>query len=157
MILRTMVTCSAFDFGELARPGPQRILEADAHVAAHRRRHGRDPHLVAPGAEHRPAIIVAEQAVGGALHVHHVLRMRADAAQDAEHRLHEQRRLHQAALEEVREVVEMRDVVALELEAGVVVRSRSVRMYSMSLKVLRKTRSRVPSRYGCSQSYLNSL
>ena len=34
--------------------------------------------------------------------------------------LHEQRRLHQAAIEEMREVVEVADVVALELEARAV-------------------------------------
>ena len=47
--------------------------------------------------------------------------MRADAAQDAEHRLHEQRRLHQPALQEMGEIIEVTDVVALELEARVVV------------------------------------
>src|SRR6185312_11377129 len=51
---------------ELAGPDPYRILEADAHVAAHRGRHGGDRHLIATGAEHRPAIVLAaEQAVGG--------------------------------------------------------------------------------------------
>ena len=59
--------------------------------------------------------------------------MRADAAEDAEHRLDEERRLDEAALEEMGEVVEMADVVALELEArAVVVAGR--RMNSMSLK-----------------------
>ena len=43
--------------------------------------------------------------------------MRADAAEDAEHGLHEERRLDQPALEEVGEIVEMGRVVALELEA----------------------------------------
>ena len=41
----------------------------------------------------------------------------ADAAEDAEHGLHEERRLHQPALEEMGEIVEMGGVVALELEA----------------------------------------
>ncbi len=76
------------------------------------------------GAQHRPVIIVAEQPVGGALHMHDVFGMRADAAQDAEHRLHEQRRLDQAAVEEMPQRVEMADVVALDLEAGVVARRR---------------------------------
>ena len=48
----------------------------------------------------------------------------ADAAEDAEHRLHEQRRLDQAAVEEMPQRVEMADVVALDLEAGVVARRR---------------------------------
>jgi hypothetical protein len=47
--------------------------------------------------------------------------MGADTAQDAEHRLHEQRRLDEAALEEMRQVIEVPDVVAFELEPGVVV------------------------------------
>ena len=103
--------------GEPAGPGPQRILEPDAHVAAHGGRHRGDRHLVAAGAQDRPAVVVAEQPVGGALHVHHVVGMRPDAAEDAEHGLDEQRRLDEAALEEMREVVEMGGVVALELEA----------------------------------------
>ena len=99
-------------------------------------------HLVAAGAEDRPVVVVAEQAVGGALHVQQVLGVGADAAEDAEDRLHEQRRLDQPALEEVGEVVEVADVVALELEARAVVSPSSLRMYSMSLKVLRKMKSR---------------
>src|SRR3712207_8792906 len=47
-----------------------------SHVAAHGRRDRGDRHLVAPGAEHRPAVLVAEQAVGRALHHQHVLVMR---------------------------------------------------------------------------------
>src|SRR6185437_2939163 len=84
--------------GEPAGADPERILHADAHVAAHRRRHGGNPHLALPGAEHRPVIVVAQKPVGGTLHHHHVFRMRADAAQDAEHRLHEHRRLDKAAV-----------------------------------------------------------
>src|SRR2546423_14095161 len=42
--------------GKLAGPDPQRILEADAHVAAHGGRHGGDRHLVAAGAEHGPVV-----------------------------------------------------------------------------------------------------
>src|SRR5439155_24648015 len=103
-------------FGELPASEPQAVLAADAHVAAHHRRHRGDEHLVAAGAQDRPVVRVAEQAVGGALHVQHVLGMRADAAADAEHRLDEQRRLEQPPLEEVRRGVEMADVVALDLE-----------------------------------------
>src|SRR6185312_5188802 len=43
--------------------------------------------------------------------------MRADAAENAEHSLHEQRRLDEPALQEMREIVKMGGVVALELEA----------------------------------------
>ena len=52
--------------------------------------------------------------------MHHVLRIRADAAEDAEDRLHEERRLDELAVEEVGEIVEVADIVALELEAGAV-------------------------------------
>src|SRR5688500_6747738 len=63
--------------GEPARPGPQRILEPDAHIATHRGSLGGDAELRRAGAENRPAILIPEQPVGRALHVHHVLRMRA--------------------------------------------------------------------------------
>src|SRR5438445_1487022 len=79
--------------GELPAAEPKAVLEPDAHIAAHHRRHRGDEHLVAAGAQNRPVISVAEQPVGGALHVQHVLGMRADAAADAEPRLEEQRRL----------------------------------------------------------------
>ena len=49
-----------------------------------------------------------------------VLAVGADAAEDAEDGLHEERRLDQAAVEEVSEIVEMADVVAFELEARAV-------------------------------------
>src|SRR5438128_8770556 len=108
-------------FCELAAPEPQAIFQTDAHVAAHHRAHRGDEHLVAPGAEHRPVIRVAEQAIGGALHVQHVLRMRPDAAADAEDGLDEQRWFKQATLKKMRRGIKMADVVALDLEAGVVV------------------------------------
>src|SRR3954471_21751256 len=71
-------------FRELAGPDLERVLETDAHVAAHRGRHGGDRQLVAAGAEYGPVVLVAEQPVGGALHVRHVLRVRADAAENPE-------------------------------------------------------------------------
>ena len=49
-----------------------------------------------------------------------VLGMRTDAAENAEDALHEERRLHDAAVDEMGERVEMADVVALDLEAGAV-------------------------------------
>src|SRR5438094_454380 len=70
---------------ELPAAEPQAVFQADAHVAAHHRRHRSDEHLVAPGAEHRPVVGVAEEAVRGARDVHHVLGMRADAAAEADH------------------------------------------------------------------------
>ena len=73
-----------------------------------------------PGREHRPAIVVAEQAVGGLLHEHEIAHVGADAAEDAEDRLDEERRLDQPAVDEMREIVEMADVVAFVLEARAV-------------------------------------
>src|SRR4051812_47018603 len=67
-------------FGKLARPGPQRVLHADTDIAAHRGGLRRDAHLVRARPEYRPMIVVAEQAIGGALHHDDVLGMRADAA-----------------------------------------------------------------------------
>src|SRR4029078_1532319 len=55
--------------------------------------------------------------VGRASHMRNVFRMGADAAENTEHRLHEERRLHQPAVEEMFQAVEMSDVVAFELEA----------------------------------------
>ena len=73
-----------------------------------------------PGAEDRPLVVVAEQAVGGLLHENQVLLFGADAAEDAEDGLHEERRADQPPVEEMGEVVEMAGIVALELEAGAV-------------------------------------
>src|SRR5690606_29565230 len=46
--------------------------------------------------------------------------MRADTAKDSEHRLNKQRRLHQATIQEMLDIVEMSDVVALEFKARIV-------------------------------------
>src|SRR5262249_3035367 len=88
-------------FRELAGTDPEGILHADAHVAAHGGSHRCHAHLVGARTKHRPMIIVAKKAIGCALHHHDILRMRPDAAEDAEHRLHEQRWLHQAAIEKM--------------------------------------------------------
>src|SRR5438445_385704 len=52
---------------------PQAVFQSHAHVAAHHRRHRRDEHLVAAGAEHRPMVRIAEQAARGALHAPRVV------------------------------------------------------------------------------------
>src|SRR5260221_12232428 len=103
--------------GELALAEIDRILKPDADAAAHHGRHGDERQLMPPGGEDRPVILVAEKLVGDALHVRDVLGIGADAAEDAEDRLHEEWRLDEAAIEEMREVVEVADIVALELEA----------------------------------------
>jgi hypothetical protein len=59
--------------------------------------------------------------------MHHVLGMRADATEDAEHGLHQARQLDQIAVDEMGEVVKVPDVVALELEAGASRRERRYR------------------------------
>jgi hypothetical protein len=56
-----------------------------------------------------------------------ILSMRADAAEDAEHGLHQEGRLDQPAVGEMSEVVKMANVVALELEARAVCRHRGHR------------------------------
>ena len=42
--------------GELAAAEPEQILETDADIAAHRRRLGRNGHLIAAGAKNRPVL-----------------------------------------------------------------------------------------------------
>ncbi len=70
-----------------------------------------------PGGEGGEHVVVAEQAVRDGHHVGKIARIRADAAEDAEHSLDQERRLDQLAVREVRERVQVPDVVALELEA----------------------------------------
>src|SRR5262252_2279022 len=107
-------------FGQLAAADEQAVFEAHAHVAAHHHRLGGERHLETPGAEHRPRIVVAEQLVGGALHEEKVLHVGADAAENAEDQLQEDRGLEPAFVDAVGEIVEMTDVVALVLELGAV-------------------------------------
>src|SRR6516165_11790206 len=47
--------------GQLAGADPQRVLEADPHVAAHRGRHRGDRHLIAARSQHRPMIVLAPE------------------------------------------------------------------------------------------------
>src|SRR5260370_5503590 len=103
--------------GELTLAEIDRILKPDADAAAHDGRHGDERQLMPPGGEDRPVILGPEELVGDALPMRDVLGIGADAAEDAEDRLHEERRLDEAAIEEMREVVEVADIVALELEA----------------------------------------
>src|SRR5262249_49525476 len=101
---------------KLACSDPEGILHADAHVAAHGGSHRCNAHLVGARTEHRPMIVVAKKAIGRTLHHHNIFRMCPDPTEDAEHGLHEQRRLHQAAIEKMPQRVEMTDVVAFDLE-----------------------------------------
>ena len=81
-----------------------------------------------------------------------VLGIGADAAEDAEDGLHEERRLDQLAVEKVREIIEMADVVAFELEARAVASPSSFRMCSISLNVFLKMKSRGASPDGAAPS-----
>src|SRR5208337_1510802 len=101
-----------------SRADPQRVLETDTDVASESRRLRCDEELVASGSQHRPVIGVAKQAVGGAAHMHDVFRMGSDAAKNAEHALNEEGRLDELAVHEMRERIQMPDVVALNLETG---------------------------------------
>src|SRR6185312_14159694 len=107
-------------FRQFSGADPKRILHADPYVAPDGGGDRRDTHLILTGTEHRPMIVVAEQTVGCPLHHHDVFRMRADAAENSEYRLNEQRWFHQTAIEEMPQRVEMSDVIALDLEPGAV-------------------------------------
>ena len=48
---------------------------------------------------------------------HEILRIGADAAENAEHELDEQRPRHQTSIAEMRQRIEVADIVAFELEA----------------------------------------
>ena len=106
--------------GELALADPQAVFQADAHMGAHGGGHRRDRHLHAPGPQIRTSGNRAEEPVRRAPHVHHVFRMRTDAAEDAEHGLHQERQLDQPTFGEMSEVVQVTNVVAFELESGAV-------------------------------------
>src|SRR4029079_14524483 len=106
--------------GELARADIERILEADAHVAAHHRGVGTEIHLVTAAGKHRPIILIAEQTIGGAFHEQEIVELGADAAEDSEDQLQEHRRLEQATVDAMREVVQVPSVVAFVLELDAV-------------------------------------
>src|SRR5579883_192434 len=106
--------------GQLAAADIERIFEADADAAAHHRSLGREGNLGAAGGEHGPAIIIAEQAIGGFFHEDEIAHLRADAAENAEDELHEERRPDELAIDEMRQIVEMADIVAFVLEAHAV-------------------------------------
>src|SRR2546430_13280842 len=85
------------------------------------RRLGDDRHLVPAGGKRGPYVLIAEQTIGRAPHEDHIVCIRADAAENSKHALNEERRLDQPAVEKMRKVVKMADVIALVLEARAVV------------------------------------
>src|SRR5271156_6206986 len=86
-------------------------------VSAHRRCVRREGHLETAGGQDGPSVVVSEQPVGGLLHEHEVLGLGADAAEDAEYRLHEEWRLNELFVDEVSQIVEESDIVAFVLES----------------------------------------
>ena len=79
--------------------------------------------LMAPRAQDRPDVLFAQEFVRYATHVHEVLRRSTGAAQQSEHRLHEEPAGGDALVHEVLEVVQVRRVIALELEPRAVLRA----------------------------------
>src|SRR6266478_853620 len=68
--------------------------------------------------EDRPGIGIAKQLVGNPLHMNDFFWNSTATTENPKDRLHEERRLDQTAVEEMRKVVEMPDIVTLELEPG---------------------------------------
>src|SRR5262245_4587942 len=101
---------------ELAGTDIEAVLQTDSDVAAQHGGDGAEVHLVAAAGEHRPQIVVAEQTVGGALHEQKVVDIGPDATENAEDELKEDRRLEQATVDAMGEVVEVASVVAFVLE-----------------------------------------
>src|SRR5262245_14669632 len=104
--------------GKLAAPDVEAVFQTDAHIAAHHHCLGGKWNLHAAGPQHGPLVIVAEQFVGGAFHEHEVVDVAADAAEYSKNELQEDRRLEQAAIDAVCEIVEVPGIVALVLEFG---------------------------------------
>src|SRR5205085_8010588 len=94
------------------------VLESHAHIAAHHHGLRCERYLKSAGAQHRPAVVVAEQLVRCALHEREVIDVAADAAQNAEYQLQEDRRPEHAAVDAMREIIEVSDVIAFVLEFG---------------------------------------
>src|SRR5262249_28380295 len=113
--------------GQLAAPDVEAVLQTDAHIAAHHHCLGGKWNLHAAGPQHGPLVIVAEQFVGGAFHEHEVVDVAADAAQNSKDELQEDRRLEQAAIDAVCEIVEVPGIVALVLEFGPVALAHELR------------------------------
>ena len=83
----------------------KRVLETHTDVTAEHCRLGDQRHLVPPRGQHRLDVVFAEEAVGGAAHEDHVIRIGSDAAEDAENALDPKRRLRKTLVEEVSQIV----------------------------------------------------
>jgi len=102
---------------ELTAADEKRVFQPNSYVAAHRRRLRCEGHLETAGRQDGPPVVVSKQPVGGLFHEHEVLGLGADAAQDAEYRLHEEWRLNEFFVDEMSQIVEVSDIVAFVLEA----------------------------------------
>src|SRR5262249_31783327 len=97
---------SGITLGELALAQVDAVLESNSAMSTHDRAHRHQSHLMPPGAENGPVIAVAEQMVRSAAHVHQVLGIGSDAAEDPENGLYQHRRLNEAAIDKMRQVVQ---------------------------------------------------
>jgi hypothetical protein len=105
---------------KLSTADEKRVFQPHSYVSAHRRRVRCERHLETAGGQDGPSVVVSEQPVGGLLHEHEVLGLGADAAEDAEYRLHEEWRPNELFVDEVSQIVEVSDIVAFVLEARTV-------------------------------------
>ena len=64
----------------------------------------------------RPDVLIAKQLVRGFFGEQQIARLRADAAQNAKDRLHEQRRLDNLAVQAIGQIVQMTNIVTFEFE-----------------------------------------
>src|SRR5262245_45498224 len=76
------------------------------------------------GGKNGPEIVFAEQSIRRLFHERQVRQVRADAAEDAKNQLNEEWWLDEFPVDDVREVVEVTDVVALVLEPAAVLLSQ---------------------------------
>jgi len=81
----------------------------------------------------------------------------ADAAENAEDRLHKERRLDQTAIDKMRQIVEVPDIVALMLEAGAALFAQPLYdLLDIGEGVAEDEVTVISSAFG-SQSYFHSL
>ena len=66
--------------------------------------------------EDRPDVLIAKQLVRGFFGEQQIAWLRADAAQNTEDRLHEQRRLDNLAVQAIGQIIQMPDIVTFEFE-----------------------------------------
>src|SRR3569623_1422651 len=87
------------------------VLQPAANAAAQQRALRQELHLRPPDRESGERVIVAEQPVGRLLERHEVFQLGADSAQDPENALDQERRLLQARIDEMLQIVEVADII----------------------------------------------